>query len=132
MNIDCSGVFGILTVYNQAVQSVLIMERFFVLLPNMIKCSISCDNIDRFFMGEYLLNTTSLLLCLFNQKKITNKSLASISILIHGPLVTNIKWFFTVCLKLPHNLCYCINKSSFAYLCKFFSLSKKFLYANIY
>ena len=32
-------------------------RKFFVLLPNIMKWDISCDNIDILFMGEYLLNT---------------------------------------------------------------------------
>ena len=39
-------------------------EEVFVLLLNMIKCAISCANIDMFFMGEDMLITVFLWLYL--------------------------------------------------------------------
>ena len=66
-----------------------------------------------------------------NGKKNINNSLASTSKFIHGVLAANMNCFFTVCLKLSHNPCQCINKDFVAYLCKLFSLSKDILYANV-
>ena len=65
--------------------------KVFVLLPNIIKCAISCDNIDRLFLGGDIFSTVSLWLCLVQGNELTNKSLAITSKFIHRELATNIK-----------------------------------------